>query len=70
MARGAEDLVADWKHPVGTPVRYRRDDGSFITTRTRSEPHVLGGHTAVIWLEGHAGCFSLSRVEALPEEGR
>lgn len=58
-------MVNQWKHPVGTKVRYRRDDGSFEETTTRSAPWVLSGRTAVIWLEGRAACVSLERVEVV-----
>lgn len=63
----AENLVARWRHPVGTQVAYRRDDGTTVSTRTRSAPQVLTGHTAVIWLEGLAGCVALHRVEVVVE---
>lgn len=56
--------VTRWneKYVIGTPVSVRRDDGTAILTTTRSEAQVLGGHTAVIWLNGIAGCYLLSRV--------
>jgi hypothetical protein len=58
-------LNADtWNHQVavGALVTYRKDDGKLLTTRTRSEASVLGGHTAVVWIEGKAGCVALDRV--------
>ena len=64
------DLVKRWNryHPVGTPVIYwpvlgRPDQ---IRSRTRSPAQVLSGHTAVVWLEGHAACVSL--LHCKPEE--
>lgn len=59
--------VENWnlKHPVGTPVTLRKDDGSVIETRTRARAEILSGHTPVIWLEGVRGCYLLSRVRAI-----
>ena len=63
------------EHPIGTEVRYWpglrwRDDGETEveakTGKTRSEASVLGGHTAVVWIEGHAECLALSHVEVVP----
>ena len=39
-------------HPVIGEARYRLD-------RTRSEAQILGGHTAVVWLEKTPGCVAL-----------
>lgn len=50
------------KHHVGTPVIVLRDDGSEFHTTTRSTAWLLGGHSAVIQVEGIAGAYSLSRV--------
>jgi hypothetical protein len=57
-------------HPVGTAVRVYPGDraGRHVDTRTRSEASVLSGHTAVVWVDGLAGCFSLSHVDVLPKE--
>lgn len=55
--------VAAWTHPVGTVVYVTRDNGEVQRTKTRSTAAVMGG-SAVIWLEGIAGCYSLSRVRA------
>ncbi|GAA2411073.1 hypothetical protein GCM10010404_81230 [Nonomuraea africana] len=50
---------------VGTPVRYWSGyrEGEGKTSRTRSTAQLLGGHTAVVWLEDVAGCVSLTHVE-------
>lgn len=53
------------KHAVGSAVVVTKDQGERITTKTRSAASNLGGHTAVIWLEGITGCYDLSRVEAV-----
>ncbi|WP_435285171.1 hypothetical protein [Streptomyces bacillaris] len=63
-------------HPVGTPVTaypgFRPEDDPKCTrlvTRTRSTASVLGGHTAVVWVEGHSACISLTHVDPRPETG-
>ncbi|MFD1546953.1 hypothetical protein [Nonomuraea guangzhouensis] len=61
--------VAGWNAtvPVGTPVRYwtgwREGDGK--TSRTRTAAQLLGGHTAVVWVEGEVSCIALSHVAVL-----
>lgn len=60
LQRKCDDFNAIW--PVGQRVRVTKDDGSNITTTTRSQAQVLSGHTAVIWLTGIAGCYLLDRV--------
>ncbi|WP_432077751.1 hypothetical protein [Streptomyces sp. YPW6] len=64
------------QYPVGTAVfaypGCRPEDdpkGTQLTTRTRSESSVLGGHTAVVWVEGHSACISLTHVDPRPETG-
>jgi len=52
-------------HPVGTPVKVRRDDGTYFETKTRSEAQLLLCNIPVIWLEGITGCYRLDRIEAL-----
>lgn len=55
--------AASWnlKNPPGTVVYVTRDDGSVFLTTTRSSAEVMGGHTAVVWLNGVSGCFLLDR---------
>lgn len=43
------------------------DDGSDVPSKTRSPAEVLGGHSAVVWLEGTSGCYLLDRVTPLTE---
>jgi len=50
------------RYQVGQSVTVRKDDRSGVSTRTRSTAQVLGGHSAVIWLEGISGCYLLDRV--------
>jgi hypothetical protein len=53
------------KYPVGTPVKLRKNDGTSVKTVTRSKAELLGGHTAVVWLEGVVGCYCLTHVRPL-----
>lgn len=50
------------RYPVGQQVTVRKDGGEGFSTKTRSKAEVLSGHSAVIWLEGMAGCYLLDRV--------
>jgi len=64
-AQGAVDRFNS-DHLVGSPVRYwtmlRRGEGKTSTTRSKAEN--LHG-TAVVWVEGHSGCISLTHIEVL-----
>ena len=58
------------RYPIGTPVvAYPgcrpEDDPSDerLVTRTRSRAEVLGGHTDVVWVEGHGACIALSHID-------
>ena len=55
-------------HPVGAAVSVKLDGGEVRETVTNSEAQVMGGHTAVIWLDGIRGCYDLERVTALKAE--
>ena len=59
--------VVDWNknHRVGDEVLLRLDDGREVRTRTQTAAHLLGGHTAVIWLVGFPGCWMLDRVKGV-----
>lgn len=54
-------------HPIGTPVRYwtgiREGDGK--TSFTRTQAHLLSGHTPVVWVNGEASCIALTHVEPI-----
>ncbi len=67
LAKKQEKIAKDWneKHPVGTEVIVRMDDGTEVRTKTTHEATVLGGHTAVAWLEGIRGCYNLERVRPM-----
>lgn len=54
------------KYPIGTPVQFTLDSDDKVTyTTTSSLAEVLGGHTAVIWLDGVKGCYELDKVSPL-----
>ena len=48
---------------VGMPVRYRNDRGREIETKLRTVASVVGGHSAVVWLEGVSGCVAVNQVK-------
>lgn len=61
----------DWQAnpvPVGTPVEVTKDDGSILTTTTRSAPWRLGDVTPVILVDGISGGYLLTRVRVLTEK--
>jgi len=55
-------------HQVGAAVSVKLDGGEVRETVTNSEAQVMGGHTAVILLDGIRGCYDLERVTALKAE--
>lgn len=46
---------------------HRHPEGAGQTGRTRSAASVLSGHTAVVWVTGHAACIALAHVQPIPE---
>lgn len=60
LQRQCDDFNA--RYPVGQLITVRKDGGEGVSTVTRSKAEVLSGHSAVIWLEGIAGCYLLDRV--------
>lgn len=61
-------------YPVGSPViaypGARPEDipsATRLVTRTRSTAQVLGGHTDVVWVEGHGACIALTHVDPVAE---
>ena len=52
-------------HQVGASVSVKLDSGEVRETVTNSEAQVMGGHSAVIWLDGVSGCYDLERVTAV-----
>jgi len=63
--KNQQTLVNSWnhRHAIGTTVLVTLDDGSVRETKTTGSAWVLGGHTAVIMLDGISGAYMLSRVE-------
>ena len=61
----AEARTWNARHAVGTRVVYwpglRKGEG--ITSSTRTPAQALGGHTAVVWVEGRGDCIALTHVE-------
>lgn len=54
---------------VGDLVGYSELIGEKLTPyRTRTEASVLSGHTAVVWLEGKAGCVCVSHCMPINPE--
>jgi len=49
------------KHPIGSKVVVRRDDGTENIARVKYPAGIVGGR-AVGWFEGIRGCYLLSRV--------
>ena len=39
-----------------------------LVTRTRSKAEVLGGHTDVVWVDGHDSCIALGHVDVVSED--
>ena len=39
-----------------------------LVTRTRSKATVLGGHTDVVWVDGHSACIALTHVDVVTED--
>lgn len=60
--------VFNTRFTVGQAVTVRKDDGTGMSTTTRSQAQVLSGHTAVIWLDGITGCYLLDRVTPIVAE--
>lgn len=60
-------VVAEWNrlHAVGTAVLAfpGTRDGRSLKTRTRSEAWVMGGHTAVVLVDGYPGCIALTHID-------
>lgn len=57
------------KVPVGTLVRYWRGAKQGEPSgqgKTHHPATILGGHTAVGWIEGCSGCVALTHIEVVP----
>jgi hypothetical protein len=69
-----ELTAVEWneRYPVGTPVvaypGCRPEDdpkAERLETRTRSRASTLGGHTPVVWVDGHSACIALTHVDPI-----
>lgn len=71
-ARNLQTKVDTWNatHQVGETIQYRDDVGKIIESKTRSEAWVLGGHSAVIQIEGRSGCYDFERILPTPPSAR
>lgn len=56
--------VFNQKHPVGASAVVIKDDGKWVKTSVKYPAEIMGGHTAVVWLNGISGAYALSRVVA------
>jgi len=67
--RNARRDFENWngKHGINTEVIVQLDDGTLLPTRTTSEAWLLGGHTAVIKVEGISGAYRLDRIAAIKD---
>lgn len=63
-AEVVNSIVEAWNQvvPPGSVVLVVKDGGLTVATVTRSEAYVLGGHTAVVMVEGISGAYALDRV--------
>lgn len=63
----AELNVENWnlKHPVGTQVKLRMDNGTDKITRTRYEAYVCDAGYPVCFFEGVSGYYLLDRAEPI-----
>ena len=59
-----EALVEEWNknHPIGTTVDVKVGNNMTTRTETTSEAWLMGGHTAMIMLEGISGGCAVIRV--------
>jgi hypothetical protein len=67
--RQLEHVCDRWnaRHPVGTPVIYHPVIGEKAgrSTKTTMPASILSGHSAVLFVEGVAGCVALEAVEPI-----
>lgn len=56
--------------PEGSDVLVVKDDGQIAVSRTKGPAWLLGGHTAVVGVQGIGGGYSLERVIPVVEDPR
>jgi hypothetical protein len=54
--------VFNERYPVGSTVTVVKDLGEKFETTVKRSAQILGGHTAVVWVDGISGCYLLDRV--------
>lgn len=62
LQKQVDDFNASYT--VGETVNVRTDDGTTVTDTIRYPASIMGGHTAMAWLEGK-GSYKLDRVSKL-----
>jgi len=70
MSAIAEKSCLAWNrlHPIGTPVKCYRsygDEKTAFHSVTRSASWVMGGHSAMVMVDGHDGAYALTHVVPL-----
>lgn len=70
-AAQAEADAFNARHAVGAPVRYwpGLKEGPGVESMTRTPAQVLGGHTAVVWVNGRPDCIAITHIDVLAQEG-
>ena len=53
------------QHPVKSAVFYIDDEGTPKPTTIKHPAELMGGHTAVVWLDGVRGAYNLNRIVAV-----
>lgn len=63
----ADLQVENWnlKHPVGTPVKLRKDSGEVVETKTRYPAYISDSGHAVCFFEGVSGYYMLDRATTI-----
>lgn len=50
------------KIKVGDVIKVEKDDGQIVEWTVKAPASILGGHTAVIWVNERPDCYRLDRV--------
>ncbi len=54
--------VFNKKNPVGASVWVVKDLGEQMLTKVKHPAYIMGGHSAMVHVEGISGCYCLDRV--------
>ena len=52
--------------PNGSHVSLKKDDGTIIVTKTRSDPFLMGTDHLVVLLDGISGAYPIDKITILP----